>query len=473
MSPDSNMPPEEDKPQTAEDLRPAEPAVDTNPSLNPVVMDLDKEPATGPTTEPSVVTDSNETEAPVETAPAGGGDEPATPAPSTVDQSPTLASFASPAQNFPDGSTNTVADTGKPPKKSKKLLVGGIIAAGMAVLLGGGAAAYSVWYQNPQKVVTDAIVNMFKAKSVALDGTVEIKNLGDDSTSFEKVVLTFDSQSTRATGEMNAKLVVEMSDGKDFTLEGSALVDGDANLYFKVKNVQSVLDEYMGLGGETESYVKTIVDKIDDKWVRIATDDYKDISEEASKTQECVTDVFKKYETDNKLQAQVGDAYRNNQFIVIDEELGSRDGSLGYVIDGDTEKAKSFLRELQDTDVYKELQKCDDSFEFNVDDFTEPEEADDTNERVEVWVSRFGHELTQLRAAFSDDDVSADFVMNTKFNQDVSVEAPVDYISFKDLIEDIQKAVMEQAMSQYDIDQEELDAMMMQYEQEVSSPVET
>lgn len=332
--------------------------------------------------------------------------------------------------------------------KSKKALVGGLVAAGLVVLLGGSAAAYNFWYQNPQKVVTDSIVNMLKSESATVDGTIEIKGVSDSSSSVDKITVTLDSKSTRSSGAINAKLVLHAKDKTNYTINGSALYDSDANLYFKVKDVEQLAKEYMGTTPGSSDYLDKLVEKVDNKWIRISASDYKDISQEASKTQECLSDAFKKFEKDKDSQAQIADAYRKNQFIVIKEELGSKDGNLGYRIGGDSTKGKAFAEELKNTDIYKQLKKCDDSFEINTDDVTSSQK-DDGKVGLEVWISQFGHELSQAKVTVKDDEVNASFVFDTKFNQLVTVKAPSEYVPLKDLIEDVMNTFMEQMTNSY------------------------
>lgn len=371
-------------------------------------------------------------------------DEPATaqePEPVVADK------FEAPVADNPTEVTPTVPQQ-KPPK-SKKMLIGAIVGLAAILLLGGSAATYALWYQNPQKVVTDAIVNMLKAETYLVDGTVEILNIGDEDTSVNKISLALDGKSTTTTGEMNAKLSIDAED-KTYDLEGSALVDSDANIYFKVKNIKSLTDEMAAESQAASPYVDQLVAKIEDKWIRISADDYKEVSEDASKVQKCFADTMKKYENDSKAQSQIADAYKNNQFIVIEEELGTKDGNIGYAIEGDQDKAKSFANALKETDIYKDLSKCDDSFKIDTDDVEDAVKDDDgTESRLEVWISQFGHELRQTKASLKTDEASVEAVLNTQFNQEVSVSAPTDFVTIKDLMEDINNIIMEQMMNNY------------------------
>lgn len=391
--------------------------------------------------------------APPETEPASQ------PMPAPVEENAATSAFA----------TTPTTPPAKPAGKSKKMLIGSIVGLAAVLLLGGGAAAYALWYQNPQKVVTDSIVNAFKANSLVLDGTFKLNNLGDTTNSVEQVTLTFDSKSKKTEGQFNATLSIDAAD-KNYLLEASAMADADMNLYFKVKNVDSLVDELIGMAEMDSTAIDQLVDKINDKWIRIAAEDYEDVSQEASQAQECVSNVIKKYETDDNLRAQVSQAYKDNQFIVIEEELGSKDGNLGYVLDGDIEKAKAFANQLKETDIYKELKDCDDNFDFDADDVISEQETDEATEsRFELWVSRFGHEIQQIKATMSDDEVSGEMTINTQFNQDVTVEAPTDYVPVKELVDDISRIIFEQmTQGQTDMTYEEYQQILEQSSEPVT-----
>ena len=61
------------------------------------------------------------------------------------------------------------------PKKGKRGLLWAIVALVIVVLLGGGSAlAYNFWYQNPNKVVSDALLHAVTAKTVSMTGTLDM-----------------------------------------------------------------------------------------------------------------------------------------------------------------------------------------------------------------------------------------------------------------------------------------------------------
>lgn len=340
----------------------------------------------------------------------------------------------------PSAGTNEPTDsvvTSKPGGKKKWMMIGGII-AGAIVLLGGiGAAAYNVWYQNPDKVIGDAMVNALHAKSLAYTGSMTVKDKGGSL--LGDVKLTLEGKNTRTDSELNVKLTLAYG-GKDYVIAGSGVADKDGNLYVKVNDAKKLVDNFTD-GMELPASIATIVTKIDSKWIKISAADLKDVSEDYSKTQKCTSDVIKKYENDSAAINQVVDLYSKNRFIEVTQKLGSKNGSLGYVIDGNSEKAKAFVKGLNDTTIMKAMVACDASFKLDSNDLASDTKSDSkSTTRVEVWVDRWSHQLTKISMTDVSDESDTSLVFEPIFGGDVTVTIPKDAISLSELQADIQKA---------------------------------
>ena len=124
------------------------------------------------------------------------------------------------------------------PKKSRKgLIIGSIIAGALVLFGGGGVLAYNVWYQNPEKVIFDAITHAMTAKSATGKGEISLK-----SDEFALKV-TFDGENSGSDGRVNAKVKMEgESDGESLAIDvtASVLIKGET-LYFKLDNVQKTI----------------------------------------------------------------------------------------------------------------------------------------------------------------------------------------------------------------------------------------
>lgn len=350
-----------------------------------------------------------------------------------------------------------VVDTATPSeasskKKPTKLVVGGIIAGVLVVLGAGSALAYTQWYQNPDKVVHDAIISAVQAKSVSMDGDISYKSKDVD------VKVTLDSKSKAPNGELNAKasVSVDTTDFKHtFDANGSARVVGDT-VYVKLSGIQKIVDT---LAEESKDplpgYVTTIVKKIDDKWLSIKASDYEDVSKEASEQQKCLTNLSEKMHSDKAMMDEVTKLYKEHQIITVKQNLGSKTingtGSLGYEVEANKDAAVSFVKGLKDTKLGKELTTCNKDINYDdiANDLGKETEKSKATGKVELWVSRFGHELTEVRASGKEDDNTLDMALRPIFNKNVAIEAPKDATPIKTLIEDIQNAVMQSYMNAY------------------------
>jgi hypothetical protein len=327
----------------------------------------------------------------------------------------------------------------KAPNKKKKFIIGGII-AGAALLLGGGTyAAYALWYQNPEKVLTDAVSNVIRAKTATYSGTLAM------DTKDVKVRVVFDGkQASELNGEGNAKITLT-SQGKDFVVNGSALVDKDGNLFFKVGNLKTILDDVLKQSGMTSSPFDELVAKIDNKWIRVSADDLAEYDKDAGKAQACLTDTMKKIQNDKAVHDGLVKAYENNKFVVIDSSLPGRTingvDSMGYKLSLNNEAAKKFAEAVNEMQFMKDLQKCDSSFESFKLDASDMKSTTGTTstETVEVSVSRWSHEFTQLKVTGKDDDASGEFILEPIFGKDVTVTAPTDFMTLKELQAEIEK----------------------------------
>ena len=354
-----------------------------------------------------------------------------------------------PATPAPVGTqTEAPAVSPRSKKKPKKgIIIGSIVAGALIVLGGGGALAYNLWYQNPEKVLFDALTHAFKAESTTGTGQITLKT--DDV----NMKITFDAAGKGSDGRVDTKVKIDgKSADETITIDitASLLVKGDT-FYFKLDNLQKTVDALAESNGGVPEYFDPIIKKVDGQWVSVKASDYEDVSKEVSKQQQCVTDLFEGLSKNDDMKKELVSLYKENRILVIDEQLPAKKvdgvGSLGYKISADTEATKGFIKGLTDTEFGKELKKCDDSVDF-AEAADAIEEADKENDadvdtKFELWVSRFGHQITEVNMTVKDDEASGSFVFNPKFNEEVNIEAPSDTITIKQLQEDIEKAMEE------------------------------
>jgi|GEM_PF-768924 len=337
--------------------------------------------------------------------------------------------------------------------KNKKLLVSLAVAFFVVLICGGSTYAYVSYYQNPQKVIADSLINVVTAKTAIYTGKFDYEMKSEYSNINATVDITT-KQSDSSTGSLNAKLTLTV-DGKKIVAEGDALVDKKGDLYFKVDGVAEIVAEAKTsygsyLDAKTNTSIDKLVQKIDNTWIRISTDDLATFSQEYSTTKKCINDATEKFKNDKIAITEVTDLYIKNPFIVIKKELGQKDGSFGYEIGYDEKSGTSFGKSLQNTKIYKELNKCD-SNTFSIDDNTdsgtlpyEDQNYDSESSTKDVityklWVNIWSHQITNFEvnaktsSKYSSDTQSGSFYIKPDYNRKVTIDTPTKSITLSEL----------------------------------------
>ena len=366
--------------------------------------------------------------------------------------------------------SSTVSDETRPwlreeEKPSKKGKIIGIIAAVLAiVLVGSSYAAYALWYQNPEKVVMDSMLSAVLAKTS--------KTSGDMTLTYNdyviKVDFTGEGGADEGTSGSATLTVKNKKQNIDIALKGQGVVASKGDVYLKVDDLEKVYngildaiidsqvdtlkqqgqsvaeDQTKQLRQAYDSLFGSVITKIGDKWIKISADDVKTFDKKLSDEYTCIQEVSKKIKDDKKLIDQVSDVYMQHRFLIIKDNLGVRDGSVGYAVDIDKQIGKEFDKAVQDTTLYKDLAGCSDGAAqylkstgesgSKVDEDT----SSDPTYEIEVWANQWSHQLTKLKVGISSDKSSdkmaLDLNMNPQINVPVTVATPKSVISLKDLM---------------------------------------
>ncbi|MDB5186797.1 MAG: hypothetical protein JWM07_269 [Candidatus Saccharibacteria bacterium] len=340
--------------------------------------------------------------------------------------------------NAEDTSRSDVVETGATPtaapRKSKKGLIISLIATAL-VLLGAGLA-YVYWYQNPNKVVSDALMNAITAKTVAYTGTVT-------TVGTTKLNVTLNGDMNSDGGTLNAKFAFDADDQK-YALDGNAVFDAKNDLYVKVQNIDGLVNNYRrAIPADSQMLFDQIIDKIDDKWVKISSEDLKSYDIDLAKTRKCTNDAARKIQDDASTKNELTNAYKKHPFITIEKSLGAKDGSLGYELSSNQEVAKSFAKEYKNSELYKTLVKCDSSLAMKDDDIVKKAEektGDKTN--VQLWVDRWTHQITKVSVKNDNNkDQTVNVAIEPKFNHPVKITTPKESTTLEQLQQDVMKLI--------------------------------
>jgi len=314
--------------------------------------------------------------------------------------------------------------TAVPPKKSKKIFIIVMISLILTMLSGGTVLAYNLWYSNPNKVMSDAIVNAITAKSINYTGDLKISSEGSS------LSISFSAAQNRASGKLDATLTISFA-GINYVVDTSALIDDNGDIYFKADKLAVVADQIASLGID-RTEIDSFVEKINNKWIKVANSDFASYSE----AKECVTSTISKFKDDKLALDEITNIYNTYQFINIDKQLGKKDGSFGYIIKADTDAAKLFLENVKTTKFYIALKDCDENFDISSDDisFGEENASEISNE---VWIDSWSHNITKVVVAGKLNETSLSATINTSFGKLVTVDTPKESIDFKDVLSDL------------------------------------
>ena len=336
----------------------------------------------------------------------------------------------------------TMATATAPPKKSKKKFIIGAIVAGVATLfVGGSAAAYNLWYQNPDKVIGDALANMLSSESMKTDSILTSKDEADKS----DFMLTLKTQGNQTDARLDATFNGE-TEGKSYEASGSMLVKGSSKFYVKVDKLRELLDQtgLMAYVGSSPSIDKLIT-KLDGSWVVIDEKDIEELSGSEEDASKCVEEVTAKLRNDDSYASELRDLYKKYPLVTVAKKLGSKDGSLGYEIEFNRANTIAFTNGVNSTRFYKELKKCDSKIEdLDGEDMFKEDDSDTKSEsKVVVWIDRWSHQFTKLDVSGSSDGASGSLVTTFQFNTPVDVEEPTDPITVDELKADIEAITQE------------------------------
>lgn len=313
-------------------------------------------------------------------------------------------------------------------RNKKKRLFAMIIILALIVLGAASVAAYT-WYQNPQKVVTDSIAKLLTAKTVAYTATVDSKS--DAS----KLTVALDGAATQQMVSGHAKATVAMG-AASVVVEGNVVSDKDGNLYIKLVNAKDIAATLLqGLPAQLQPTVDAAVAKINDKWIKLTPADLNTTtSADVAKVQQCYRTALNKFQTDAGYRSDVIDQYSKHQFIAIKQNLGEKDGSLGYKLAVDAAKEKAFIDGATHTKLYADMQKCDPSFKLDSGAISS-ETTGSTAPEVELWAEKWSHNMTKFVLANPANEKKDTYsvVVNPKLNQNLTIDTPKDAMTLDQL----------------------------------------
>jgi len=325
------------------------------------------------------------------------------------------------------------------PKSRRKLWI--ILTSIFVVLVGSAAAAYQFWYQNPEKVVTDGVLHALQAKTTTYTGAVGVTSGDTKVTLNVNGVYDTGAQNLAADGTI-------IFQGKELQIKGSALIDRNSDLYVRFMDLDAVFGSLLpDLPNEAQIGIDRIIAKINGQWVKVEPTEVAAYNPMASRTQTCWANMVQQTENHASFIEEITASYKKNRFVTVSEQLGQKEGNLGYVLSVDQSKFNGFIGDIKNTQAYRTLHECDPA--MNLDEQTLAAFGNGTTARTEVWVSMFSHQITNISTKVTRPGNEATVTLNPVFNQPVSVAAPEKAVTLKDLQADIEAilTVLQQAQA--------------------------
>lgn len=314
--------------------------------------------------------------------------EQATPTATTPTQ-PTVAvvepSNAPTPETMPatDAATGAPVDTVvivKPPKKKKTGLIVGII---IAILLVLGGIGFGIWYfavyQNPEKVVFDAVNNLITAKNVQTTGEVRFYapyEDDDETTVGFRIKLKNDAKTlpTATTAELSM-FEIDLEDQSvvedhEITIELGTVQMSDGVIYLRVSQLTDALDAFFDEDsqGIFEAAFYEVAELIEGEWWRISIpeliDDLSDSGldlpdSELKEYYNCAIQAISK-----DYSEEFSILYRRTPFVVFQNVYEGQkvDGHFIYDVSLDYDNLADFLNELPHTEYSTEVIACYNNF---------------------------------------------------------------------------------------------------------------
>lgn len=326
----------------------------------------------------------------------------------------------------------------QPKKKKTGLIIGVVLGVIALIAIISAVLVYFLWWQNPEKMVTDAVSNAIMAKKMTADGKVVIDMR--DQGKIELNVKTA-TESGKSKANIDAKLNIKGVE-KSIPLDGDMVLGDDGTIYVKINNFKDLYGTLLEIvmesssGGKAsraqiETYrdqtlrkMSSEIDKMSNTWMKISPD-------EIGSEYKCGINALKKIQSDESVRKEVVQLYQKNSFFTIkDSKISDRNGGRGFELKGDNSKLSKFSDELKNSSAGKAFSKCGKSNSYKSSESSSIDTAS-----LKVWVDRSSHELKALELKGDSKKVSVEISFDINMNKSEEIKVPSSAESLKEFVE--------------------------------------
>ena len=327
----------------------------------------------------------------------------------------------------------------RPKKKKTGLIIGVVLGVIVLISIVSAALVYFLWWQNPEKMVTDAMSSAIMSKKMTANGKVVV-DMRDQGKIELNVKTATDSGKSKAN--IDAKLNIKGVE-KNIPLKGDAVLDSDGTIYVKINNfkdlygtlLEMVMESSSG-GNLSRSQIETYrdqtlrkmsseIDKMGNTWMKISPD-------EIGSEYRCGINALKKIQSDESVRKELVQIYQKNSYFTIkDSKISDRNGGRGFELQGNNKSNSSkFEEEFKNSSVGKALSKCGKSNSYKSSESSSIDTAS-----LKVWVDRSSHELKALELKGDSKKVSVEISFDIDVNKSEEIKIPSSAESLKEFVE--------------------------------------
>ena len=327
----------------------------------------------------------------------------------------------------------------RPKKKKTGLIIGVVLGVIVLISIVSAALVYFLWWQNPEKMVTDAMSSAIMSKKMTANGKVVV-DMRDQGKIELNVKTATDSGKSKAN--IDAKLDIKGVE-KNIPLKGDAVLDSDGTIYVKINNfkdlygtlLEMVMESSSG-GNLSRSQIETYrdqtlrkmsseIDKMGNTWMKISPD-------EIGSEYRCGINALKKIQSDESVRKELVQIYQKNSYFTIkDSKISDRNGGRGFELQGNNKSNSSkFEEEFKNSSVGKALSKCGKSNSYKSSESSSIDTAS-----LKVWVDMSSHELKALELKGDSKKASVEISFDIDVNKSEEIKIPSSAESLKEFIE--------------------------------------
>ena len=327
----------------------------------------------------------------------------------------------------------------QPKKKKTGLIIGVVLGVIVLISIVSAALVYFLWWQNPEKMVTDAMSSAIMSKKMTANGKVVV-DMRDQGKIELNVKTATDSGKSKAN--IDAKLDIKGVE-KNISLKGDVILDSDGTIYVKINNfkdlygtlLEMVMESSSG-GNLSRSQIETYrdqtlrkmsseIDKMGNTWMKISPD-------EIGSEYRCGINALKKIQSDESVRKELVQIYQKNSYFTIkDSKISDRNGGRGFELQGNNKSNSSkFEEEFKNSSVGKALSKCGKSNSYKSSESSSIDTAS-----LKVWVDRSSHELKALELKGDSKKASVEISFDIDVNKSEEIKIPSSAESLKEFIE--------------------------------------